>query len=169
MRTKEDLLKIFEKYKAKEDGFINVNDILNPFFQEAGKKWNPEIKCRNDEEKRQLRCYIHKVKLRFSCDCSNDWTSAKSLMFISVIRKRGVKYFDIFVFDQKCNKCETWSGDCHIYEEDFKNILEIAIALVQGYEVKEKERRDSKTRRPHDKGRCKACQVGVCGMKWFFG
>jgi len=136
-------------------------------------------------EKKVRDSYI--IKAKFICSnacCENMWTSKRGILQLNVAKGSASKpidndndhnnhnesesekledlrYFDIYVWNQKCRRCDEWSVDYHLYEEDKRPIVDACLALMSDVSLEQKPRRTvGKKGTPHDKSRCAACQRG---------
>src|SRR4051812_12108567 len=111
--------KYLEILFSHDERYICVNELFEEPFDEFTNNWFPSLPIQNysNLNLKKIKFYLHKIKIRYECDCDNSWTSAKSLMIIYCYASMRKKYYDIFVINQQCKRCSNWPSNCHIYAE----------------------------------------------------
>ena len=67
--------KIYKRYLAGEDGFININKVLENFWNENTFGWTCGVQLNSENEiVNNMKFYQYGIKIRFECECTNHWT-----------------------------------------------------------------------------------------------
>eukprot|EP00887_Chlorella_sp_A99_P003692 scaffold7.g3692.t1 len=107
--------------------------------------------------------YPKRYKGKFQCQnasCRRQWSSAMALLVITVQPSGHLFRFSVTALEQSCQKC---GRDCYaaVYLDEAMRCAIFLSAAYESGEYPEGMQRGSHMRRPHDKGRCAACKLGL--------
>eukprot|EP01121_Diplochlamys_sp_Union-15-3_P014805 TRINITY_DN4776_c0_g1_i1.p1 TRINITY_DN4776_c0_g1~~TRINITY_DN4776_c0_g1_i1.p1 ORF type:complete len:154 (-),score=8.50 TRINITY_DN4776_c0_g1_i1:64-525(-) len=108
---------------------------------------------------------FEKLKLKFSCGCSNSWTTMRGWCKIILWETPGLCHIFVVIYRQKCKFCLNWVNPRPYLDE----IAQIIIAAIDnfffGTENNDISRKEGNPKRKHDKDKCEACEIGVCSSR----
>jgi hypothetical protein len=120
----------------------------------------PHVVTMADDKREAI---LLKMKGKFECDeCNRTWTSAKSYVLVRVAESKGSFHIGARVLEQDCRTCSHKTFPS-LYGDEAERIANF---IANAYELKvfpEKTQKKSSMKSEHERSRCGACRLGICG------
>jgi hypothetical protein len=135
-----------------------ADDFRNMGF--VGRAGLPHVVKMPDDRRKAI---LLKMKGKFECSaCNRTWSSAKSYILIRVTESKGTFHIGARVLEQDCRTCSLNTFPS-LYDDEAERIANFIANAYELRQFPERTQRSSSMRSKHDRRRCGACRLGVCG------